>query len=89
MYSEVVEGRSNYKKSYLLWFRNPTSDYSTKSDQIEKNQVGVPAWILSGKGGGWVMWFSVCKPPLDDSANFDSTDVFFTYGGYVFSYMGN
>ena len=36
VYSEVVEARSNYKKSYLWWFRNSACVDSTRSNWIEK-----------------------------------------------------
>ena len=79
-YSEVVETRSNYKKSYLWWFRNPACDDSTRSNQIEKYQVVVPPRLVWKKGDGEVVWFCVCEAPLEDWANGGSADVFFKYG---------
>ena len=88
VYNEVVEVRSNYKKSYLWWFRNSTCGYSTRSKRIEKEQVGASPGIFCGEGRGGVVWFSVCETPLDDWTNGISVDVFFTYGEYGFNSMG-
>ena len=79
VYSELVEVWSNYKKSYLWWFRNPACGYSTGSKQIEKDQFGVPPGLFWGVGGGGVVWFSVCETPLDDWTNSGSVHVFFMY----------
>ena len=56
LYSEVVEVRSNYKKSYLWGFRNPACGDSTGSNVIEKDRVGVPTRLAWGKweGGGMI-----------------------------------
>ena len=48
-YNKEIEARSNYKKSYLWWFRNPASD-STGSNRIEKECVGVTPGIAWGGG---------------------------------------
>ena len=54
MYREVVQCRSNYKKSYLWWFRNPARDDWTGSNQIEKGRVCVPLDLVWRKGEkGW------------------------------------
>ena len=37
MYKEVVEVRSNYKKSYFSWFENPACGDSAGMNQIEKD----------------------------------------------------
>ena len=66
-----------------MLIRNPTCGDSTGSNQIENGWVGVPSWLVWGKGGGRVVWLSVCEAPLDDWANGGS--VFFTYGEYGFS----
>ena len=39
VYKEVVEVRSNYKKSYFWWFGNPTCGGSAGRNQIEKDIV--------------------------------------------------
>ena len=52
VYSEVVQTRSNYKKSYLWRFRNPACDGLIGSDRIEIERVGVPPEIDWGKRGG-------------------------------------
>ena len=66
VYSYVVEARSNYKKSYLWWFKNPACGDWTGSNGIEKNWVGLPPGLVWEKGGGAVVWFSVSEAPLDD-----------------------
>ena len=38
VYKEVVEARSNYKKSYFWLFGNPTCGDSTGGDRTEKDQ---------------------------------------------------
>ena len=38
VYKEVVQARSNYKKSYFLLFGNPVCGDSTGSNRIEKDQ---------------------------------------------------
>ena len=61
VYSEVVEGQSNYKKSYLWWFRILACGDSTGSDRIEKDQVGVTPGLVWGKGEeGWCDLLCVC-----------------------------
>ena len=64
--SEVVEARSNDKKSYLWWFRNPACGDSTESNRIEKDWIGVRPGLVWGNGGGRVVGSSVCEAPLDD-----------------------
>ena len=72
-----------------MWlFRNRACGDSTGSNRIEKDVVGVPLGLVWGKGGGGVVWYSVCETSLDDWANGGSVDLFFTYGEYGFSYMG-
>ena len=60
--SEVVEARSNYKKSYLRGFRNAACGDSTGSNRIEKDWIRVPLALAWGKGGGWCDL--VCVKPL-------------------------
>ena len=50
VYREVAEARSNYKKPYLWWFRNPACGDSTGSNRIEKDWVGVPPGLVRGMG---------------------------------------
>ena len=88
LYSEEAEAQSNYKKPYFWWFRNLACGDSTGSNRIEKGRVGVPPRLVWGKGGGGIMWFNVCEPPLNDWANDGSVDVFFMHGEYGFSSMG-
>ena len=47
---EVVEARSNHKKSYLWIFRNPVCSYPTGSNQIENDRVCVPPGLVWEKG---------------------------------------
>ena len=56
--------------------------------ELKKNRVGVPPRLVWRKGVEGMVWFSVCEAPLDDWANSSSVDVFFTYEGNGFSYMG-
>ena len=42
VYREIVERRSDYKKSYLWRFRNPAFGDSTGSNRIEKDRVCLP-----------------------------------------------
>ena len=88
VYSEVLETRSNYKKCYLWWFRNPACCNLTGSNRIEKDRIGVPPKLSWGEeGGGGIVGFSVCEAPLDDWASGGSVDVGFTYGESGFSSM--
>ena len=50
VYSEIVETKSNYKKSYLWWFSILACGDSTGSDRIEKDRVGVPPGLVWRKG---------------------------------------
>ena len=50
VYNEIVEGRSDYKKSYLWWFENIACGDSTGNSQIEKDLVRVPSGFVWGKG---------------------------------------
>ena len=51
---EVVEPRSNYKKSYLWWFRNIACGDPTGRNGIEKDRVRVDPGLDWGKGEkGW------------------------------------
>ena len=50
---EVLEAQSNYKQSYLRWFRNVAFGDSTGSNQIEKEHVCVPPGLVWGKGEEW------------------------------------
>ena len=65
MYTEVVEVRSNCRKSYFWWFGNPTCDDSTRSNRIEKDKV-VDLFEGRGKKGQCDL---MCGAPLDDWAN--------------------
>ena len=47
---EVVEARSNHKKSYLWIFRNPVCSYPTGSNQIENDRVCAPPGLVWEKG---------------------------------------
>ena len=78
-YSEVVEAQSNYKKYYLWWFKNPACSDWTRSNWIEKDQVGVTPGFVRGKWKEEVVWFSVCEASLDDWTDGGSVDAFFTY----------
>ena len=82
-----IAAQSNYKKSYLRWFRNPACGDSAGSNRIEKGRVGVPPGLVWGKGRGGVVWFSVCEVPFENWANGGSADAIFTYGEYDFSSM--
>ena len=55
VHSEVTEARSNYKKSYLCWFRNLAYSDTSGSDRIEKGLIGVSSVLVWGKRGeeGW------------------------------------
>ena len=76
---EVVEAQSNYKKSYLWWFRILACGDSTGSDRIEKDQVGVTPELVWGKGRKdsviycvcvcMCVCVCVCEAPLDDWTN--------------------
>ena len=46
VYREIVEGRSDYKKSYLWRFRNPACGDSTGSKLIEKDRVRLPPGLV-------------------------------------------
>ena len=48
-YKEVVEARSNYKKSYLWSFGNPACGDSTGSDRIENDQGCASPRLALGK----------------------------------------
>ena len=85
VYSEEIEAQSNCEKSYLWWFRNLACGDLTGSNQIKKDQFGVPPGLAWTKGRGRLVWFSVCEAPLDDWGNDGSGGVFFTYGEYGFS----
>ena len=51
MYSETVETRSDYKKSYLRGFKYPACDW-TGRNRTEKDQVRVLAGFFFFFGGG-------------------------------------
>ena len=54
---EVLEARSNYKRSYLWWLRNLAYGDSTGSDGIEKDWVGVFLVLVLRKWReGMVTW---------------------------------
>ena len=46
VYKEVVEVRSNYKKSYFLGFGNPTCGDSSGSNSTEKDQDRVSRMLI-------------------------------------------
>ena len=46
VYREIVERRSDYKKSYLWRFRNPARGDSTGSNRIEKDRVRLPPGLV-------------------------------------------
>ena len=79
VYSEVVEARSSYKKSYLKGFRNPGCGDSTGSN-TSSTCLGKVGW--EGRGA---VWHSLCEAPLVDG---DSVDVLCRYDEYGFSYTG-
>ena len=68
VYSNVAEARSNHKEFYLCWSRNPACGYSTGSNWIEKDRVGVPPRLVWGNGWEGVVWFNMRKAPFDDWA---------------------
>ena len=78
-YSEVVEARSDYKKYYLCWFRNPGCDNLTGS-----NWIGVPPGLVREKGEEGKCDL-LCV--LDDWTNGVSVDIFLNYAEYGFSSM--
>ena len=85
VYSEVVEARSSYKKSYLKGFRNPGCGDSTGSN-TSWTCLGEVGW--DGRGA---VWHNLCDAPLVDQASLvdgDSVDVICRYDEYGFSYTG-
>ena len=50
VYREVVETQSNYKKSYLWWFRYPACGDATGSNWIKKDKFCVSPGLVCGKG---------------------------------------
>ena len=68
VYKEVVEVRSNYKKSSFWWFGNPACGDSTGSNWIEKNKIVylLDLFVRMGEKGHCYL---VCRAPLNDLAN--------------------
>ena len=66
---EVVEARSNYKKSYVWWFGNPVYGDSTGSNLIEEDQGPVSTRLVWGKREEGALWYSACGASSDDWAN--------------------
>ena len=56
LYKEVVEVRSNNKKSYFWWFGDPACGNLTGSNQTEKGQGRVSARLAYGKREEWAVW---------------------------------
>ena len=75
VYSEVVKAQSNYKKSYLWWFRNLTCGDSNGSNRLEIDRVGVLSGPFHGNQGREVVWFIVCETPSHDWTNGGFFDV--------------
>ena len=73
MYREVAYIRSDYKKSYLWWFRN------IPLKKGWKRQASCTSSACSGEGVEGVAWFRVCGVLLDVSANWGSVGVLFTH----------
>ena len=69
VYSKVVEAQSNYRKSYLYWFRNSVFVNSTWSSWIEKDWVVVPPGLVWENSKGGVVWLSVREVSSDDWGN--------------------
>ena len=62
VHREVIEARSNYKRSYLWWLRKFVSGDSTGSGGLGKDSVLVFPGHSGEKGEGVVRWFdSVCE----------------------------
>ena len=61
----VTWNRSNNKKPYLWWFRNPACGDSTGSNLIEKDRFGVSPRLSGGKGRR-VVGFSECEAHLNE-----------------------
>ena len=89
LYKEVVEVRSNYKKSYFWWFGNPTCGDSTGSKQIEKDQDRVSDRLALGKRAERAVWFSARGAPSDDWGNGGYVYVLFTCGECGFGSIRN
>ena len=67
VYKEMVEVRSNYKKSYFWWFGNPTCGDTAERTQIGKDIV----YMLDLFKGMQKKWHCdlVCGAPVDDWGN--------------------
>ena len=68
VYKEVVEVRSNYKKSSFWWFGNPACGDSTGSNWFEKDKIVylLDLFLRMGEKGQCDL---VCGAPLNDWAN--------------------
>ena len=55
VYSEVVKAQSNYKKSYLWWFRNLACGDSNESNRFEIDHLGVLPGPFHGNEGRGVV----------------------------------
>ena len=86
VYRVVVEARSNYKKSYLWWFRNLARSDSTRCNRIDRVRVS-PGFF--GGGEEEAVWFSVCEALLDDWAYYGSVHIFFKYGMVLVLWTGD
>ena len=74
LYKEVVEVRSNYKKSYLWWFGNPACGDWAGSNQIEKDKVLYLLDLFQGMGKKGHCDL-VCGAPVDDWVNWSLIQV--------------
>ena len=57
LHRKVFEARSNYKRSYLWWFRNTACGNSTGRNGTEKYRVRLPprlSWGNKGESGGLI-----------------------------------